>query len=437
MTVPMVWAVLAMVSFNFVDTWFVAQLGASELAAMSFTFPVVLVLVSFGIGLMAGTSSVVARSIGAGDHARAQRLTTDALSLALVIALLLAALGFITFEPLFRALGADQVTLPKIRAYMMIWYAGLPVFLVPMAAMGAIRATGETHLQSRIMIGAFLVNVVLDPLLIFGLAGLPRMELAGAALASVLARCALLGVGAHVLHRRLGLLSLRRPGAAALLQSWKALLHVALPAAGTNAIIPLATGFVLAIVAGYGPEAVAGFGVAMRIEGVALALFFAMSATIGPFAGQNLGAGHPQRITEAIHESTKLCQVWGLMMAGVLGLLAPSLVRVFSDVPAVVESGSWYLRIVPVSYGAAGVVMVIKAAFNGVGRPLPAVGVSVLRSLILYVPAAYVGAQLAGLAGVFVAAGLANLVGGAGAYIWFQRYFRCTSNDETDKRSTA
>ncbi len=206
LTVPMIWGVLAIMSFNLVDTWFVAQLGADRLAAMSFTFPVVMVLVSLGIGLMAGTSSVLARVIGEGDHSRVRRLTTDALVLAFVLSALFTVLGLLTIDPLFRRLGVTEALLPLVREYMTIWYAGFFCFLVPMVGLGAIRATGDAKFQSRTMMAAALVNLVLDPLLIFGLLGFPRLELAGAALATVLSRGLTLLVGYWAL-RRMDLLS--------------------------------------------------------------------------------------------------------------------------------------------------------------------------------------------------------------------------------------
>ncbi|NIO38779.1 MAG: MATE family efflux transporter, partial [Burkholderiales bacterium] len=105
LTVPMIWGILAMMAFNVTDTWFVAQLGAPELAAMSFTFPVVMVLISLGIGLMAGTSSVLARAIGEGDQQRVRRLTTDAVALSVLLSIALTVVGLMTMEPLFRLLG--------------------------------------------------------------------------------------------------------------------------------------------------------------------------------------------------------------------------------------------------------------------------------------------------------------------------------------------
>jgi Na+-driven multidrug efflux pump len=210
----------------------------------------------------------------------------------------------------------------------------------------------------------------------------------------------------------------------ALWSSWKRILHIGLPAAGTNIIIPISAGIIVALLAGFGDRAVAGFGAATRIEGLTLVVFFAMSATIGPFVGQNLGARKPERIVEALRRSAVFCLTFGALIAVVLGLLATQLSRLFSDDAEVMQVTTTYLRIVPWSYGAAGIIMVVNAAFNGVGKPLPAVVISVTRTLILYVPLAYAASHLFGVPGIFAAACFSDLLSGIIAYAWFRRSCR-------------
>lgn len=418
LTVPMVWGILAMMAFNATDTWFVAQLGASQLAAMSFTFPVIMVLISLGIGLMAGTSSVLARAIGRGDQEQARRLATDASLLGLLVSLALTALGLATMDPLFRLLGVAGHIRPFVNQYMTVWYAGFLCFLVPMVGMGAIRASGEMRLQGALMIGSAVLNLILDPLLIFGWLGFPRLGIEGAALATVIARAASLAVGFWFIHFRFHMLSFALPRPAELWASWRSVLHVGLPAAGTNVIIPASLAVIVAMIAPFGAEAVAGFGVATRIEALTLVVFYAMSATIGPFVGQNLGAGRCERILEALRESALFCLAFGALVALALGLAAEALVRLFNDQPEVVAVGAAYLTIVPVSYGTAGIIMVANAAFNGLGQPLPAVAISVVRMGVLYLPLAWLGSRLFAIRGIFAAACLANLLVGIGAYFW-------------------
>lgn len=418
LTVPTIWGVFALMTFNVVDTWFVGQLGTRELAAMSFTFPVVMTLVSVSIGLSAGTSSLLARAAGHDDHAQMQRVATDALILSVLITLVLSLIGYLTIDPLFLLLGAPEDLLPLIREYMVPWYLGLVLMLLPMVTMGSLRATGEASTAGRLLIASAVLNVVIDPLLIFGLAGLPRLELAGAAYATLIARGFIVVATLWVLHHRLGLITTARVTVERAWTSWCGILHVGLPAAGTNIIIPVANGVIVALVATYGPEAIAGLGIAMRIEMFSLVIFYAMSGIIGPFVGQNLGAARRDRILLALKQCYIFCMALGAALAVVAGIAALPVAELFSESAEAIEVATLYLWIVPLSYGAAGIVMLVNAAFNGLGRPLPATTISVTRMVIVYIPLAFAGRALFGIPGIFAAYAASNLLVGAGAAYW-------------------
>ena len=188
-----------MSAFNAVDTYFVGRLGAVPLAAMSYTFPVIMILGSISHGLGVGISSVVSRAIGSGDHHRVQRLTTDGLILAFMVVVVASLCGIMTIRPLFSLLGAREQTLKLIYQYMFIWYLGIPFVIVPMAGNNAIRATGDALTPSIVMIVAVVVNLGLDPILIFGLGPFPAMGISGAALATVLARFTTLPISLGIL----------------------------------------------------------------------------------------------------------------------------------------------------------------------------------------------------------------------------------------------
>ena len=178
---------------------------------------------------------------------------------------------------LFRLLGAPDDMIPLIRGFMTILYAGVPFVVVGMVAMASMRATGDTRLPSKLMIIASILNVALDPLFIFGFGPVPAFGLNGAAIAALLARSTIF-IGALLLLRyRLDMVSFAKPEKSELWRSWKDVLHVGVPAAGTNVIVPVGAAVVTAMIARYGPDAVAGFGVASR---KAPGAGFRMSASI-------------------------------------------------------------------------------------------------------------------------------------------------------------
>jgi len=421
MTVPMLFGITTLMAQSFIDTYFLGRVGDYALAAYSFGFPILMIVTSVAIGLGAGTSSVVARAIGSNDQRRARRLATDSLILSFMITLAVSIVGMLTIEPLFRLLGAPEDMIPMIRSFMMILYSGVPFVVVGMVGMSSMRATGDTVLPSKLMVYGAILNVILDPIFIFGLGPVPAMGLNGAATAGLLARGAIFVGTLYVLYYRLNLVSFNKPKMPELTRSWKDILHVGIPAAGTNAIVPIGLAVITAMIARYGPEAVAGFGVASRVESMVLVMYYALSSTIGPFVGQNLSAGKEDRIQTSLRLCASFCVISGLAIAVMLALLSGVVPGWFSDNPAVTDVTRLFLWIAPISYGAYGIVMVVNAAFNGLGNPMPGVVISVTRILVLYVPLAIMGEQLFGMVGIFGAYAVANILSGILGYFWAKR----------------
>ncbi len=402
----------------FIDTYFLGMVGDQALAAYSFGFPILMIVTSVAIGLGAGTSSVVARAIGADDHERAKRLSTDSIILSLIIAIVCAVIGVLSIDPLFRAMGAPEEMLPALRSFMTILYAAVPFIVLGMVGTASMRATGDTVLPSKLMIGGAVLNVLLDPIFIFGLGPIPALGLNGAAIAGLIARGAFFFAGVYYLQHRLDLLTFRKPDPATLRKSWSDILHVGLPAAGTNVIVPMGLALVTAMIADFGPKAVAGFGVASRVESLVLVPYYALSAIIGPFVGQNLTAQLDDRIQQALRLCAVFCIASGLLIAAALALVSGFLPTLFSDSPDVINVTKTFLWIAPISYGCYGIVMFVNAAFNGLGKPMPGVAISVTRILVLYVPLAFLGKMLFGVVGIFVAYAVANILSGILGYAW-------------------
>jgi putative MATE family efflux protein len=424
MALPVLVGIFAMMGQGLIDAYFLGRVGHRELAAFAFSFPIIMIVTSVAIGMGAGTSSVVARAIGAHDMRRARRLATDSLLLSFLITLGFCIVGVLTINPLFRLLGAPDDLIPLIRGFMLILYSGVPFVVVGMVGMASMRATGDTRLPSILMILGAVLNVVLDPIFIFGLGPIPALGLNGAAVAALLARSVIFIGALYLLRGRLNMISFNRPDPVELRKSWRDILHVGIPAAGTNAIVPIATAIITALIAGYGAEAVAGFGVASRIESLVLVMFYALSAVIGPFVGQNLAAGKQARVLEALHLCMWFCVLSGLVGAGLLALASGFLPSLFSDNPGVTSVATLFLLIAPLGYGGYGLVMTINAAFNGLGQPMPGVVVSLMRTIVLYVPLALLGQKFFGMIGIFAAYTAANIITGFVAYNWVKKTVR-------------
>ena len=348
--------------------------------------------------------------------------------MASAVALVLCFIGLATIPPVFKLLGATPDLLPLISEYMSTWYWVAPLDVALWASLASIRARGNTLLESKFIVSAAILNTILDPILIFGLLGAPEMGVKGAALATVISTGVMLVFTLFHLHFNLRVYANPVAPLKEILDSWRHMLHIGIPAVITNAIIPVSNAIVVAMVASYGINAVAGFGVAMRIEPIFLIPFYALSAVSSPFFGQNSGAGNEERLLEARRVISRFCIIFGLILAAVLIAVSVPLTGLFSESEAIQEVAINYLWIVPISYGAYGLVMSANASFNGIGKPMPGVVISTLRVIIVFLPLAFLGKYLFGMPGLFAASAVSNIALGTLAYFWLGKHISLVKN---------
>lgn len=417
---PLALALVVMFGVQLAEAWLVARLGGPALAALGFALPVVMTAMSFGIGLGAGASAVVGRALGAGE-AGVPRLCAHVLRLAGVLSLLVGVPFFLAAPMLIDLLGAEGEVRAAAIDFLRLWLLGLAPLLIGMSALSLLRAAGDTRFQGAALAGAGLLAFALDWPLMFGIPGIwPGLGLRGMAVAAGLSWTAMLAAGLWRL-RRVGLLAGDgAPRRAGLAEATRRLLRIAVPAAATNAIIPFASGLFTAMIASHGPQAVAGFALGSRVEALAMTCFFALSALANPFAAQNAGAGRPDRVQAGVRAMLVFCVGFGLVLAVPLSLGAGPLARWLTGDAAVAHSAALYLALLPWGFGAIGAIAVINAVFNGLDRPMAAVAVSLGRTLLIGVPAAWLGGRLAGEWGTLAGILVGNLVvaGLAAAWIW-------------------
>lgn len=425
--IPFALGLVAIFSFDAADLFFISRLGDAPLAAISFTMPVIWLIYGIGIGFEAGAASCVSRAVGRQDLAQARRLTTDTMILATLVALVLCFVGLATITPVFSLLGATPELLPIIADYMNIWYWVAPMDMALWCSLASLRARGNTLLESKVIAFAALLNLALDPIFIFGLFGFPRLEVQGAALATLVSNGIMLLFTLTYLQHKLKVYANPIAPLKVIFDSWRHMLHIGIPAMITNAIIPVSSGIVVAMIAAYGIDAVAGFGIAMRIEPIFLIPFYALSAVSSPFFGQNIGSNQFDRLLEARRVITRFCLGFGLALAIVLVLIAKPLAGIFSQSESIQVVAVHYLWTVAISYGSYGLVMSVNAAFNGMGTPMPGVIISTCRVIVVFLPLAFAGRYLMGLEGLFAATLVSNLLMGAVAFIWLGRQIRVAS----------
>ncbi len=424
MTLPMMLGIVSLMLFNVADSYFVSQLGTEQLAALGFTFPVSFTVISLSIGLSIGTSATIARLIGSGDSDGARQLTTDNLLLTTLLMVCIASLAVMIIDPLFRLLGAGDQLMPYIHSYMSVWFFGSIFYVLIMVSNSSLRASGDTRTPALLMGFSSIMNLLLDPLLIFGWGPIPAMGIQGAAIASVIA-WGIAAVAALLnLYLRKGLLVLKIVSFSVALQHWLMVMKIGFPAALSNMMTPIAAAIMTAVVAGHGPEAVAAFGVGSRLESLSLLANLALSMTLPPFISQNFGRRQIARVRGAYLSAIKFALLWQALIYILLFFFAGGIGALFSDQERVVNLISLWVLIVPLGFGFQAVTFLTASSFNALHQPMRAMKISIFRLFILYVPLGYCGNYIAGLEGMFSAFVLANMCTAAMSFRWMQQHLK-------------
>lgn len=427
-TTPMMVGVAAIMSVGIIDAYFVGQLGAAELAAVSFIFPVTVALQSLGVGVMAGISSVVSRALGGGDIERARRLGNLGIALSATFGLVLAALLYLLRVPLFRLMQADESLLPLIDAYMVPFAVGFPLLLLLMGVNGCLRAQGAAKRASLILVSFAVANWILDPILITGAFGFEGFGVAGAAYATIGGWLVGGGIGFALLETSEIRLAPRRLLECDWREGTLAIVRVAGPASFSNSINPIGLAVLTAFLAKFGQEAVAGFGAGGRLQSFAVVPLLGLSSSIGGIVGQNWGAHEFDRVRRALRWAGGFCILYGLAVAAILVAFREPLGALFSDDPQVTGALARYLEVAAWGYAGYGLLIVSNGALNAIGRAELALVQSLGRVLLVMVPVAflvrgpwgadgvYVGELASNIVGGVVAAGVAGYIAGVGFF---------------------
>jgi Na+-driven multidrug efflux pump len=262
------------------------------------------------------------------------------------------------------------------------------------------------------MVGSAATNIAITPRFVFGWGPVPAFGIEGAAIGTLLAWLVTVFGAFGLVAYREKMLTLDMPGIPALAKSWKRVLAIGIPASFGNAVNPIGIAVVTSIIAAFGGVVVAGFGVATRIESLAVIPMLALSSAIGPFTGQNWGAGKCDRVSEALKFCYVVCAVWAGALAAFFWFAAEPIVSVFSQEPDVITAATSYLAIVPLSLWGYGIVIITAGAFNALGRSHYGLGLYLIRTAVLYIPFAFVASSMAGTEAVFYGIAIANALAG-------------------------
>ncbi|RCW76150.1 MATE family efflux transporter [Pseudorhodoferax soli] len=403
---------VAVFAVDLINLFYISRLGEKEIAAaIGFAGVVGFFQISLAIGLTIGITAVVSRKIGAGQRDEARRLAVHSLLLMTAICAVVGSGSVPFLHPMLRALGASGETERLAARYLAITVHSLPLLGLGMAAAALLRAAGDARRAMNVTLSAAFVTAALDPVLIFG-AGL---GLDGAAIAALVSRCVLAGVGLYGVmrvHRMLGPVERRW-----LARDARALATVAGPAVLTNFATPVAAAFVTHSIAQFGASAVAGQAIVDRVTPVAFGLVYALSGAVGPVLAQNLGARQYDRVRQGFRDSLVFMVLAVGVAWGGLALGQGLIVRAFSAEGQAAQLIHAFCTWLAPGFFFIGALFVAQAAFNNLGRPLWSTGLNWARATLGTIPFAWWGSRY-GPVGVVAGQMLGAVVFGS-LSMWF------------------
>jgi len=410
-------------TLSMVDMFFVGKLGPAAIGAVGMSATILFVLGTVFMGVATATTALVARAVGAKDQKGASLIAGQSLLLTLLLSILLGIAGFTFAGDLLGLLGARGELLEVGSGYLQITLLGIFGMFSAFTAGAILRGAGDAVTPLLIGIAATTLNIILDPLLIFGLFGFPRMEVRGSALATVIAQFAAFLLGAFVLFGgktriRVSLKGLK-PNTAII---WK-MIAIGLPSSIQMSLRALMGVVLMSIVAGFGTAIIAAYTVGLRLLMVGRLPAFGFADAAATLVGQNLGAGKPARA----QKSAFLSMAIALIIAGGFGIIvfafAPWIIAFFNGDEAVVTAGARFLRITTIGFVLSAIGIVLGRALNGAGDTVTPMVITLVTLWGLQVPLAFFLSRSPGLAesGIWWTMVMASALHASLIGFWFAR----------------
>lgn len=392
---------------DLLDMMFISMLGQVELAAaVGFAGTLIFFATSISIGTSIAMGALVSKALGAKETDKARCLVTNILISAALVNAVITAVMVAYIPELLSLIGARGEALAHAKDYMYILLPTTPVVALGMAAGAALRAAGDAKRSMMATIWGGVVNAVLDPIFIFVFS----WNVEGAALASVVSRCTVLGFSLLPLIREHDLVGPCKPRQ--WLGSQGAIFAIALPAIFTNIATPVGNAIVTSAIAQFGEDFVAGFAVIGRLTPVVFAAIFALSGAVGPIIGQNFGAQRLDRVRETLQNSLLVVSVYCVLVSIILYLLQSQIVAGFNltgDADLIVRTFCTYVAITFIFNGAQ---FVANTSFNNLGKPLYSTALNVGKATLGTIPFVYLGSFWFGALGVLYGQAVGGIVFG-------------------------
>ena len=424
MGLPSVIGFLAVNIYDLADMFWVAKLGAQYVAAIALFEGFYWVLISTNDVAGLGSIAIISRRYGEGMLARAASAIKETFILKWICALVSGSIGLIFLRPLMRLMGAQGEVVDLGVQYGRVHMFALGFYFCTYSVMTSLRSIDAPKKAMWLMIFGAILNMLLDPLLIFGLGPFPKLGIAGAAWASALSFAATFAVGLYVFFIGRAPVRLRWRGEVPVrLKTMGRMMRIGLPGGVNTVSFTLARAVITPLVAVFGTSVVASYGVGMRVMHLGILVIFGLSMGVSPLIGNLLGAGLKDRLWRTAHQSLLLTLAVMTAMALVIFGLAPRIVLAFFQSADLLAIGVELLRIWSISLPFIGVWIISESIFHGAGDNVPPMLVSILASWLVQIPLILVFTKILGFdqTSVWWAWVIHSLFGASVILFWLHR----------------
>jgi putative MATE family efflux protein len=429
---PIIVTELLQVAYNLADTFWLGRYSTDALAAISLAFPLIFLFISVGGGFTVAGSTLVAQYTGAQSEGSAGTVAGQTLSFITLIAVTVGVLGFLLTDPMLSALpssagtGADVI--PLAGEYMSVFFLGLPFLFGFFVFSALMRGYGNTRAPMVVMGVSVLVNVVIDPVLIFGWFGAPELGVQGAALATIISRGIATVMGVYILFGTSAGPSVSVADFRPKLEYVREIVRIGVPSAIEQSATALGFITLTIMVISFAPEVVAAYGLGNRLTSLIFLPALGLGRATNTIVGQNLGARKPERAERAVYLAASV-GAGVMVVAGVVAyVFAEPIVSVFvgttgADAEATVRFSVEYVRIRAFEFGFIGVLQVVLGAYRGAGNTKTALAFSLIALWLGRVPIVYLLSFGYGFAetGIWIGMAAGQIIGAILAAAWFTR----------------
>ena len=419
MALPMMLSMLVQALYNVVDSIFVAKISEDALTALSVAFPLQNLMIAFATGLGVGINSLLSRALGEQDREKANAAAGNGLFLELCAALLFVFIGFVLGPAFVRSQTSSAIVADHGITYVRICIGMGAFCFIAIFYERMLQATGKTHLAMIGQLVGALINIVFDPILIFGLLGFPKLGVAGAAIATVFGQfCgAMVALAIHQKKNREIRITLSglRPRSFTV----RTILSVGIPSIIMGSIGSVMTYCVNRILDGFSSTAVAVFGVYFKLQSFFFMPVFGLNNAMVPLIAYNYGARRPARMKQTIRWA--IIYACSIMAVGLLlmQLMPDVFLRLFVASDDMLRIGVPALRTISLAFVGAGYAIVLSSTFQALGKGLYSMFVSIARQLVVLVPVAWLLSRTGQLSAVWWAFPIAELMSALVSTLFF------------------